>query len=371
MKKKNGRLRRNIALSLLTGLLITTTGYALPQGGNVVTGGGSISQNGTTMTVNQTTNKMGVNWNSFNIAKSETVNFQQPNAASVALNRVVGNDASSIYGSLNANGQVFLINPNGVMFAPGAQVNVGGIVASTHDISDANFLNGKYNFSGTSAASVINQGTINTAAGGYVALLAHNVSNEGTISTPHGSTVLGAGSDMTLSTDATGKVNLAVNQAALNAAAINKGTIKADGGYVVMKAADAADVINSVVTNTGVIEAKSLKNENGEIVLDGGSKGIVNVGGTLNTSAAEANTAAGNITVKGLYTNVNADAQLLAKATGTQTGGTIETSGNYLYVSPKATINAASENGLGGTWVIDPLYVTITNTLPSGGRVGQ
>ena len=362
MKKKNGRLRRTIALSLLTGLLITTTGYALPQGGNVVTGGGSISQNGATMTVNQTTNKMGVNWNSFNIAKSETVNFQQPNAASVALNRVVGNDASSIYGSLNANGQVFLINPNGVMFAPGAQVNVGGIVASTHDISNANFLNGKYNFSGTSAASVINQGTINTAAGGYVALLAHNVSNEGTISTPRGSTVLGAGSDMTLSTDATGKVNLAVNQAALNAAAINKGTIKADGGYVVMKATDAADVINSVVTNTGVIEAKSLKNENGEIVLDGGSQGIVNVGGTLNTSAAEANTTGGNITVKGLYTNVNADAQLLAKATGTQAGGTIETSGDYLYVAPEAIINAASENGKGGTWSLDPLYVIIGDT---------
>jgi filamentous hemagglutinin family protein len=361
MKKKNGRLRRTIALSLLTGLLITTTGYALPQGGNVVTGGGSISQNGATMTVNQTTNKMGVNWNSFNIAKSETVNFQQPNAASVALNRVVGNDASSIYGSLNANGQVFLINPNGVMFAPGAQVNVGGIVASTHDISNANFLNGKYNFSGTSAASVINQGTINTAAGGYVALLAHNVSNEGTISTPRGSTVLGAGSDMTLSTDATGKVNLAVNQAALNAAAINKGTIKADGGYVVMKAADAADVINSVVTNTGVIEAKSLKNENGEIVLDGGSKGIVNVGGTLNTSAAEANTTGGNITVKGTYTNVNSDAKLYAKATGTQTGGTIETSGDYLYVAPEAIINASSENGKGGTWSLDPLYVTIDN----------
>jgi filamentous hemagglutinin family protein len=357
--KQRHKLARYITLTLLTGMLVSTTAYALPQNGQVAAGSGSITQNGATMTVQQNTARMGVNWQSFNIAKSETVNFRQPNASSVALNRVLGNDASAIYGSLNANGKVFLVNPNGVMFAPGASVNVGGIVASTKDISDANFMAGKYNFAGSSTAGVTNQGSINVADGGYVALLANNVTNAGTITAPKGSVALGAGNAFTLSTDGTGKVNLAVDEAAVNAAAVNKGTIKADGGYVVMKATDAAGVLNSVVTNTGVIEARSLKNDKGEIVLDGGSQGIVNVGGKLDTSAAEANTAAGNLTVKGQYTNINAGAELYAKATGTQTGGTIETSGDALYVDPTATINAASEKGMGGSWTLDPLYVVI------------
>src|SRR5574344_690580 len=168
MTRQNHKLARYITLTLLTGMLASATAYALPQNGQVAAGSGSINQNGATMTVQQNTARMGVNWQSFNIAKSETVNFKQPDASSVALNRVLGNDASAIYGSLNANGKVFLINPNGVMFAPGASVNVGGIVASTKDISDANFMAGKYNFAGSSTAGVTNQGSINVADGGYV-----------------------------------------------------------------------------------------------------------------------------------------------------------------------------------------------------------
>ena len=356
LKKSN--LRKRILLALLI-TSISSTAFALPQNGTVTAGSGSIAQSGNTMNVTQNTAKMGVNWQSFNIAKNETVNFKQPNASSVALNRIVGNDASHIYGSLNANGQVFLINPNGVTFAAGASINVGGIAASTKDITDANFLAGKYNFTGTSTAGVTNQGSLNATEGGYVALMANNVNNEGSITAPRGTIALGAGNAFTLSADISGKVNLAVDEAAVNAAAVNKGNIKADGGYVVMKANDAAKVINSVVTNTGIIEAKSLKNQNGEIVLDGADQGVVNVGGTLNTNAAEANTAGGNITVKGLYTNINSDANLSAKATGSQTGGTIETSGAYLYIAPEATVNASSEKGMGGTWSLDPLYVII------------
>ena len=356
LKKSN--LRKRILLALLI-TSISSTAFALPQNGTVTAGGGSIAQSGNTMNVTQNTAKMGVNWQSFNIAKNETVNFKQPNASSVALNRIVGNDASVIYGSLNANGQVFLINPNGVTFAAGASINVGGIAASTKDITDANFLASKYNFTGTSTAGVTNQGSLNATEGGYVALMANNVNNEGSITAPRGTIALGAGNAFTLSADISGKVNLAVDEAAVNAAAVNKGNIKADGGYVVMKANDAAKVINSVVTNTGIIEAKSLKNQNGEIVLDGADQGVVNVGGTLNTNAAEANTAGGNITVKGLYTNINSDANLSAKATGSQTGGTIDTSGAYLYIAPEAIINASSEKGMGGTWSLDPLYVII------------
>ena len=363
-------LKKQVLLAMLS-VTLSGTAFALPQNGQVTAGKGTIAQNGTTMTINQATQKMGVNWNSYNIAKNETVKYQQPNAGSIALNRVTGNNPSSIYGSLQANGRVFLINPNGVMFGKSASVNVGGIVASTKNITDANFMAGKYNFTGNSDAKVTNQGTITAAPGGYVAFLANNEANEGKITAPKGTVALGAGNAFTLSTDGTGKINLAVDQVAANAAAVNSGSIKADGGYVVMHAEDAATVINSVVANTGIIQAKSLKNNKGEIVLEGGGRGIVNAGGTMDVSAADGNTDGGNLTVKGLYTNVNKDAQLLAKATGTGAGGSIETSGDYLYVDKDATINAASEQGQSGTWSLDPLYVLIDNETGAGAWTGS
>ena len=115
--------------SILLGSL--SVAYANPADGTVTNGTGTIAQSGNTMTITQNTSKMSINWQSFSIAANETVNFVQPGANSIALNRVVSNNASNIYGHLNANGQVFLINPSGVLFAKGSQVNVGGIVAST------------------------------------------------------------------------------------------------------------------------------------------------------------------------------------------------------------------------------------------------
>ncbi|MDF3086802.1 two-partner secretion domain-containing protein, partial [Burkholderia sola] len=94
----------------------------------------------------------------FSVDRGERVAFLQPNSNSVALNRVISNNVSNIDGPIDANGKVFLVNPNGVMFGPGAQINVGGLVASTRNISDADFLAGNYRFSGTSAAAIINQG---------------------------------------------------------------------------------------------------------------------------------------------------------------------------------------------------------------------
>ncbi len=130
--------------SLLAGsmALLSVTAYAdiLPTGGNIVAGSGSISQTGADMTINQTTAKMAVNWQSFSIGQGNSVTFQQPDASSVALNRVLGSDVSVIQGALRANGQVFLINPNGVLFTPTAQVNVGGLVASTLNITTDNFM---------------------------------------------------------------------------------------------------------------------------------------------------------------------------------------------------------------------------------------
>ncbi|WP_175888456.1 filamentous hemagglutinin N-terminal domain-containing protein, partial [Burkholderia contaminans] len=105
----------------------------------------------------------------------------QPGTTSIALNRVVGNNGSQIHGQLDANGKVFLVNPNGVLFGSGAQINVGGLVASTQNIADADFLAGNYRFSGNSTASIVNDGRITAADGGSVALLGARVSNNGVI----------------------------------------------------------------------------------------------------------------------------------------------------------------------------------------------
>ncbi|HWR28374.1 MAG TPA: filamentous hemagglutinin N-terminal domain-containing protein [Negativicutes bacterium] len=306
-------------------LLQVSIGYANPTSGVITAGSGSISQTGTTTTVTQNTGKMSVNWQSFNINSNEAVNFVQPSAASIALNRIVGNSASNIYGQLNANGQVFLINPNGVLFAPGAQVNVGGLVASSLNLSDSDFLAGKYNFNG-STGSVVNHGTITAANKGYVALLGAQVSNQGIIVANQGTVALGAGSAVTLDLAGDGLLNLAVNGATLQALVENKNLIQANGGQVIMTARAADTLAGTVVNNTGIVQAQRINNANGVIVLDGGTNGIVSVSGTLDASGAAAG----------------------------QTGGTVKVLGNTVAVD-NATINASGDAGggtvlIGGNW---------------------
>ncbi|MCF8178220.1 MAG: filamentous hemagglutinin N-terminal domain-containing protein, partial [Sulfuritalea sp.] len=150
---------------------------ALPTGGIVAAGQVAISSSGVRMDVNQSSSAAIVNWDSFNIGSQAHVNFNQPSASSVILNRVMGGDGSAIFGRMTANGNVFITNPSGILFAPGAQVDVGGLAASSLSISDTSFLAGKYQFEKVGAGgTVINQGTLNAANGGFIALVAPQVS---------------------------------------------------------------------------------------------------------------------------------------------------------------------------------------------------
>ena len=348
-----------IALALFSTTYVGIgTAYAMPTGGEVKSGAATVSTDAAQMNVNQSTDKVAIDWQSFDIAKGETVNFNQPGQSSIALNRVVGSDAkaSSIQGSLNANGRVFLINQNGVLFAKGAQVNVGGLVASTKDISVKDFMAGQYNFAGASDKAVINEGTIK-AEGGLVALLANHVENNGIIATNFGTTALAAGNDFNIDFEGDGKINLAVNSAATNAKILNAGTIQANGGVILMTARDASNVVNTVINNTGVMEAHSMKAVNGEIVLDGGEQGVVSVGGSLDASGNHAGENGGIIKIAGATTNVQSGASL--NASGLNGGGLVETSGKVLNVSAKAKIDASSANGKAGQWLLDPLNVVI------------
>jgi filamentous hemagglutinin family protein len=305
--------------------------HAGPQGGQVTAGAGSIGQSGATTTVTQSSQSLSVNWHSFNVGAGETVDFVQPGATAVAINRILGNSASQIYGHLDANGLVYLINPNGVVFGPGAQVNVGGLVASTLDLTGGAGTNSQ-SFSGTGAGSVINQGTIRAATGGTVALLGSHVANTGVISAQLGTVALGAGSAVTLNFNGNKLVALRVDQSVLDTLAANGGLIQADGGRVLMSAGARDALLASAVNNTGVIEARTVQNQAGTITLLGGMQaGTVNVGGTLDAGAP----ASGN-------------------------GGSIETSAARVQVASTARVSTAAAAGLNGTWLIDPTDFTIS-----------
>ncbi len=289
-KTKSVSKRACVAIGVMTLLALDQTlAGALPSGGNVVAGSGSISTAGNTMTITQSTPKMAVNWNSFSVGQGNSVNFVQPSSSSVALNQVLGSDVSVIQGAINANGQIFLLNPNGVLFTPTSQVNVGGIVASTLSMSSSNFMNGNYHLSGANSNAVVNQGNITAVGsgngGGSIALIAAKVTNDGNLTANSGSVQLVAASDVTL--DLGGPVKLTVNQGALNAEIDNGGAIQADGGTVYLTAQALNALTTAVINQTGVIRAQTLATgEKGEIRLlaDMGT-GITNVGGKLDASA--------------------------------------------------------------------------------------
>ncbi|MCX8509985.1 MAG: filamentous hemagglutinin N-terminal domain-containing protein, partial [Rhodobacteraceae bacterium] len=272
---------------------------ALPTGGQVTSGQANISQSGPGLTVTQSSANAILNWQSFDLGAQETVTFRQPDTNSIALNRVQGSNASAIYGHLNANGQVFLINPNGVYFAPGAHVNVGGLVASTRNIADQDFQSGTYHFSGSNANGVVNDGTVTASSGGYVAFIGNHVDNEGTIDASGGSVALGAGGAVDMALAGNRLLQFQVNQSALDAAVKNGGAIRADDGTVILSAQSKNAVLQTVVNNTGVIEARGVARHGGVIELLGGSNGTTAVSGKLDASAASH--AGGKVTVTGKH----------------------------------------------------------------------
>ncbi|WP_321958998.1 GLUG motif-containing protein [Burkholderia cenocepacia] len=351
------RLAAVAAVSLLG--FAALPAHALPTGEAIASGKADIARgaDGKSMSINQHTDKLVTNWQDFSVANGERVSFQQPGSQSIALNRVIGNNGSQIHGSIDANGRVFLVNPNGVLFGSGAQVDVGGLVASTKNLSDADFLANNFRFTGDSAQSVVNDGRITAADGGSVALLGARVANNGTIQAKLGNVALGAGDAFNVSFDGNGLLNLQVESGAVDAQASNGGLIKADGGNVLMTARAADNLLNAVVNQTGTIEAKGLSSRGGKITLDGGT---VNVGGKLDASAA-AGTAAGSVTTRGEHVNVAADTTVDTRAGNT--------AGTWAIEAANAGVNAATARGAGRSIDSDTLSrnlgttnVALTNT---------
>ncbi len=292
---------------------------ALPTGGNVVSGTANIGQSGSAMTVNQGSQKAIIDWTSFNIGKDASVTFQQNNASAIALNRVTAGDASQIHGQLNANGQVWLINPNGVVFGQGSRVDVGGLVASTMNITNADFENGNYTFQRNGATgSITNLGELTAKDGGAIALLAPTVSNDGIIRAQLGTVAMAAGDKITLQAGANGLLNVEIDPATIRTLIENKQLIVADGGQVIMTGKAADQLSASVVANTGTIQANTLQEKDGKILL------------IADMQHGE------------------------TKAAGTLEAKFIDTSAATVSIDKDLKINTA-----GGEWLIDPVDITI------------
>jgi len=393
---KGGPAGVTVAAALVSVALVlgATSAHALPAGGQVASGQVAISTpSGSQMNINQGTGQAIINWNSFSIAKGETVAIAQPSSSSTLLNRVLGNDPSQIFGSLTANGRVFLVNPGGVLFAPGASVNVGGLVASSLNIKDGDFLAGKYSFSQDgSAASVVNQGKL---TGGFVALLGSSVENAGTIITTRGTTGLAAGGAITLGFDPGGLMAIRVDAAAYHAQVKNSGIIEADGGTVLMTAAAADALLATVVNNSGMVRAGSMVERGGEIVLEGASvvnsgtldaSGLAGDGGrvTLHASGSLSHTGSirvdaapdsggtgGTVSLIASLANPGSRALIdggISACGGLQggDGGFVETSAASVQIGAKASVSTLAAHGKSGTWLIDPVDFTIA---AAGGNI--
>lgn len=319
---------------------LSRVAHAGPEGGKVVAGSADISQAGNITNINQSSNRAIINWQGFSVGKQETVNFNQPNSSSVTLNRVIGNETSVISGALNANGRVFIVNSAGVLFSKSSQVNVGGLVASTLDISNSDFMAGRYTFSGNSKASVVNQGNIRAHDGGYVALLGKTVSNDGAIVATLGTVAMSAGEKITLNFGGDSLVNVTIDRGTLNALVENKRAIRADGGRVIMTARAADALLSAQVNNTGIVQARTIA------ALKGGSA----KGGSVKVGTIKIHAYGGTAKVAGT---------LDASAPNGGDGGFIETSGDKVQIADSALITTIATYGKGGTWLIDPTDFTI------------
>ncbi|WP_249531649.1 beta strand repeat-containing protein, partial [Escherichia coli] len=289
---------------------------------------GSIqTPSGNQMNIHQNSQNMVANWNSFDIGKGNTVQFDQPSSSAVALNRVVGGGESQIMGNLKANGQVFLVNPNGVLFGEGASVSTSGFVASTRDIKNDDFMSRRYTFSGgqKAGAAIVNQGELTTNAGGYIVLAADRVSNSGTIRTPGGKTVLAASERVTLQLDNGGLMSAQVTGDVVNALVENRGLVSARDGQVYLTALGREMLMNTVLNVSGVVEASGMHRQDGNIVLDGGDSGVVHLSGTL--QADNASGQGGKVVVQGK--NILLDKGSSITATGGQGGGEVYVGGGW------------------------------------------
>ncbi|WP_168171090.1 filamentous hemagglutinin N-terminal domain-containing protein [Rhodanobacter sp. B05] len=362
-------LRKTWPISLCVGLAIGSiafSGEALaggPTGGVVVGGSGNIAQSGNQTVINQISQRLALNWDTFNLKSNESVLFNQPSRSAVALNRILDQNPSQIFGKINSNGQVFLINTHGIIFGATAQMNVGGLMASTLDLTPKDFLAGNYNLNVVGGgAGIVNHGLIQASSGGSISLIGGSVLNDGLILANYGTINLDGADHAVLDFDGNGLINIQITGElkqrldAREAAVTNKGTLQADGGTVVLQASAARDLFTSLVNNSGVIDASGISTDGGVVRLVGNGGNVEN-SGSIDVSGVHGGTAQ-------LLSDQNVGITGSIDASGTHGGGNIRVGGGWqggeglqtaavTYVGSEAKLNAdATQSGNGGSVVV-------------------
>lgn len=303
-----------VTVSLLAALVLAAGSVsALPACPQVVSGTVGIATAGTTMTITNSPSAI-INWQGFSIAANETTRFVQQSANSSVLNRVIGGNSSQIYGMLQSNGRVFLINQNGILFGPNAKIDVNGLVASSLNITNQDFLAGRLKFGADAlAGKVENQGVITTPSGGSVYLIAPDVENSGVINVPNGDVLLAAGKEVLLvDSDAP---EIAVVITAPEGQALNLGSLTADAGRI--------GLYGSIVRQKGVVSADSAVSEGGKIFLRASRQATLEQGSVTTATG----TKGGTVQVLGQHVGLLDDA--VVDVSGAHGGGTVLVGGDY------------------------------------------
>ncbi|CAN1529636.1 FhaB Large exoproteins involved in heme utilization or adhesion [Methylophilaceae bacterium] len=382
-RKKQSRTTQSVAwfmACLLATFHVQADNLTLPTDPVIAAGDINITSALGQMQINQASQSGIINWQSFSIGRDASVNFQQPSANAITLNRVTGGSPSSIFGQMSANGNIFLVNPSGILFGRGSMVDVGLIVASVSDITDQNFLSGHYEFTRTSNQPITNQGSIKGEA---VALIGPDVRNEGTIVATLGDVALVSGKKVTVALDPNRKLSIAVDESSLAAFIENSGDMKAESGTVILKARSSQDLVdqtinmpqsaNAFVTENGVVRLVSTTGQikAKTVVVDAGPGGASFINGTIDVSSLQ--DVGGQITLTGKEVTLGSLSRL--KAQGLNGGGKILVGGDWqgshgVFQSTYNTIHqgavldaSASGFGNGGTivaWsdISNPLSIT-------------
>jgi fibronectin-binding autotransporter adhesin len=398
-------MQRN-ALVISTLMALYPLAYAnpgeteLPTGANIVAGDIHIETSHTpdqsVMDINQATQRGVIDWQSFNVGANSVVNFNQPNASSSTLNRIVGANPSQIYGQINATGEVLLVNGQGIYFSPNSQIEVGSIAATTHDISNDDYLNGNYQFQErTDSGSIVNQGSIK-ALNDYAALLAPEVRNEGLIFARQGTVALASGETILLKFNDTRTLSsITATPSLIKGLIDNRYLIEAPGGQVIMTAT-AVNILNGGIIKqsgqvnvTQAVQQSLTQTSDGKILLSSnqiifnsqsqtiahssqGNSHIsatasehidVKAGAIISTNATATGQDAGNIQLTAGKA-LSLAGSLSANASNSGVGGQIKTSAPTVSVASSAQISATSNvPGQAGSWDLEASKVSIDPIL--------
>jgi len=336
---------------------------ANPTGGVVSAGSATIDGNGSVLTITNSNGAV-INWQGFSISQGELTQFIQSGASSSVLNRVVGQDPSVLLGTLQSNGRVFLINPNGMVFGAGAVIDTAGFVASTLGMSDADFAAGRMNFAAgaNGAGSIVNQGLIKTSSGGSVYLVAPDITNSGIISTPQGEVLLAAGQSVQMIDAGTPELRV---QITAGGSVVNLGSIIAQSGDI--------GIYGAVIRQAGVVNADTVaRNAEGNIVFSASQDITLEAGSVTSASGADGGVHDGGeirIIADGtLNMRSGAEVHVDGGAQGGN-GGFLELSGKEKIALNGTYTGKANAGYQGGALLLDPLDINIVNggtTLPAG-----